>query len=87
MGVLHRCDMPPCVNLDHLFLGDNEANLADMAAKGRTAGERHAQARLNNEDVIAIRASSDPKREIAAKYGITVGYVTQLKGRRRWTRI
>ena len=33
--VLHRCDNPPCCNPDHLFVGSNADNVADMAAKGR----------------------------------------------------
>jgi len=33
--VLHRCDNPPCVRPDHLFLGGAIANAGDMMLKGR----------------------------------------------------
>jgi hypothetical protein len=34
--ILHRCDNPPCVNPQHLFLGDQLTNVHDATAKGRS---------------------------------------------------
>lgn len=37
MQVLHMCDNPPCINVNHLFLGDNADNVADKVSKERQA--------------------------------------------------
>lgn len=35
LRVLHRCDNPPCIRPDHLFLGTQKDNVLDAVAKGR----------------------------------------------------
>jgi hypothetical protein len=87
--VLHRCDNPPCVNPDHLFLGTNADNMRDMAEKGRqdAAGESNGRAKLTEADVHAIRADNRSPRAIAAEYGVSQNQISLIKNRKRWTHI
>ena len=48
--VCHRCDNPPCINLEHLFVGSQTDNMQDMSAKGRAG-----LSKLTVEDVIRMR--------------------------------
>lgn len=40
LHVLHRCDTPACINVDHLFLGTAADNARDRSIKGRTSNGR-----------------------------------------------
>jgi hypothetical protein len=56
MEVLHKCDNPPCVNPNHLFLGTQTDNIRDMKQKKRGAeGERMGSAKLSSAQVEEIR--------------------------------
>ena len=75
--VCHSCDVPPCVNPDHLWLGTNKQNMVDASAKGRIAhGVRSATAKLRECDVVEMRrmrAAGATYRGIAKAFGVVHG--------------
>lgn len=95
MEICHSCDERLCVNPDHLFLGTQEDNMKDMAAKGRASrtpkcflrGESSSQAKLTDTDILAIRTDLRPQKEIASDYAITQSSVSLIKNRKTWSHI
>lgn len=58
LRVLHRCDVPCCVNPDHLFLGTDSDNVQDCLSKHRHValkGEANAKAKLSEKSVASLR--------------------------------
>jgi hypothetical protein len=93
MFVCHRCDNRPCFNPEHLFLGTAADNNSDMTDKGRanrvgfrpgTQATSAQRSRLAEDDVRAIRASSESATSLAARYGISRSYVHNIIARRKW---
>lgn len=93
LWVLHHCDNRACVNPEHLFLGTNADNVADMIAKGRiwqgrrAAGELNGHAKLTPEQVIEIRASKESATRVARALGITPESVWNIRRRATWTHL
>ena len=82
MVVMHMCDNPPCVRLDHLRLGSGADNMRDMAAK-----ERSRTTRLTADQVNEIRRAADQHErhiDIAARYGISKSNVSMIATRQTW---
>jgi hypothetical protein len=80
---LHRCDNPPCLNHEHLFLGTAADNAADRDAKGRhhfgtggSTGCSPPNRILSNAEVANIKGLLlryswvGLQSEIARRYGI-----------------
>ena len=88
--VCHQCDVPACVNPDHLFLGTNSENIKDSYAKRRSnqRGENNACARLTEEKVYELRRrykkSGVIQQELANEYGVTCSCISSIVRGRSW---
>lgn len=97
--ICHRCDNPPCVRPDHLFMGTQTDNMHDAARKGRTAapasanplryprGARHWNARLSEDQVRSIRASQESNRTLARRFGVSEGTVRRARSHEGWVHV
>jgi len=90
--VLHRCDNPPCIRPDHLFLGDAQANSDDMVSKDRQAyGELADNSKLTDEILAAIlflaKGSRHTSVAIAKHFGVSSVAVDYIVRRETWTHV
>lgn len=86
MQVLHACDNPCCVNIDHLRIGTVADNMREKAERGRAARNK-GMAKLSPRQVRAIRkkaAAGMSQRELGRLYGISSVAVCHLVNRKTW---
>jgi hypothetical protein len=87
--VLHHCDVRPCVRPNHLFLGTNADNTADMIAKGRERirGDDSGKAKLTTLDIkriFALHAAGHKQADIACEFGVSRPQISRIVNRKRW---
>jgi uncharacterized protein YerC len=88
--VCHACDNPPCVNPDHLYLGDPATNMADRKERGhyrQPSGALVSNAILSDEKAREILKDPRPYRLIARDYGVTASSVGKVKNRLSWKHV
>ena len=61
LWVLHKCDVRPCCNPEHLFLGTSKDNVQDASKKGRLCGGNRAWTRLHPERILHGSRSPNSK--------------------------
>jgi hypothetical protein len=90
LSVLHKCDVRPCINPDHLFIGTKAENNADMARKGRTPnrkGEKNKAAKLSEAQVLEVMkrlADGDAPKDIAGDLSVSKMTVSDIKRGHSW---
>jgi hypothetical protein len=92
LDVLHRCDIPNCVQPKCLFLGTNQDNVDDKMAKGRfrcQKGAEHHATRFEDDDIRHIRSASSivSGGMLAELYGVSQGTISQIRTGKRFKEV
>ena len=93
MVVMHSCDNPCCLEPEHLFLGTQAENVADMDRKGRRRtpiGSQQPQAKLTEASVRVVKQRLKDGATCAAlarEYGVSDAAIRNVKKGRRWTHV
>lgn len=88
--VRHSCDNPPCQNLRHLLSGTARDNVRDMHERGRDYDRRgtgNSRAKLTDQQVLEIRASSERTTVLADRYGVSTQLISTIKLRQTWAHL
>ena len=86
--VCHKCDTPLCVNPDHLYLGSHQDNMNDRNRRHRQAhGVRNAGAKLNELQVLRIRASKLKTAALADLFKVSKSTICRIKKHKTWGHI
>jgi len=79
--VCHTCDVPSCVNPDHLFVGTSLDNVQDMTSKGRR-GCPHPPCKISESQVkdirIAYAGGNITQYALAEQYALDQGHISAL---------
>lgn len=91
LHVCHRCDIAPCVNPSHLFLGTAQENMRDRDMKGRhyvATGEDTYNHKLTKRQVEEIREryakGGTSHRLLGIEYGVTRTTIQSAIKRKTW---
>lgn len=88
--VRHSCDNEACCNPAHLLVGTQKDNMRDASDRerlGKTRGSASPHAKLTDDDVRAIRASTEPSRATGRLYGVSHRTVLLIRRGEAWSHV
>jgi hypothetical protein len=88
--VMHKCDIPCCVNPDHLMLGTQSENVADRDKKKRRValkGEACGASKLTRSAIDDIRQQIISQREYAKRHGVSQAQVQRIQSGKSWVNV
>jgi hypothetical protein len=88
--ICHTCDVPLCVNPDHLFIGTVKDNVKDKIEKGRArtaVGIEQPNAKLDDDKVRQIRAGVMTIRGMAKHFGVSLSIIKEIRNGKRWKHV
>ena len=85
--VMHKCDNPSCINIEHLLLGTQKENMRDCVNKNRQwlpKGSKNGRSKLTDEQSFNIYKDTRKQKDIAKEYGISQPQVSYIKCNKTW---
>lgn len=79
--VCHKCDNPPCVRPDHLFLGTDQDNNTDKMIKRRAA---KALTEKDVLEIVKLVKSGKSMLSVSKLYGVVATSVANIMSGKNW---
>jgi hypothetical protein len=87
LDVLHKCDNPPCINPEHLFLGTQAINMLDRDLKGR---HKCGGGKMTTEKIYSLRKKYNAgakQIDLAKEYDLHPRTVHKIVNYQTWKTI
>lgn len=92
MVIRHKCDNPYCCNIEHLTIGTQKDNVADMWSRNRQRdftkdlciGEKNGLNKLTKAQVKEIYLSPLSYKELAKRYNVSSTNIYYIKHKLIW---
>jgi hypothetical protein len=92
LQVNHTCDIPLCMNYNHLYAGTHRDNMRDKVSRHRAwtnapHGEKHGRSKLIDKDIehiFSLRSKGYTQKSIAELLGVSQSQVNRILQRKRW---